>query len=150
MTPEERSMQGKELQENLVQRMKQWQKLETAAVSQTATIMEKTDHPLLRMVAEIIQHDSQMHHRVQQLIIDSMEKAPVAVPVEQLIHIWDAIEDHIRIERKTIEMATGSLEALKGSSSVVQQYLLQYLLADEQKHDKLLADLDLIKKKIYP
>ena len=143
-------MQGKELQENVVQRMKQWQKLETAAVGQTATIMEKTDHPLLRLVAEIIQHDSQMHHRVQQLIIDSFEKSPVSVPVEQLAQIWDAVEDHIRIEKKTIEMATGSLEALKGSSNVVQQYLLHYLLADEQKHDKLLADLDLIKKKMYP
>ena len=143
-------MPGKEQQESLVARMKQWLKLETAAVAQTATIMEKTEHPLIRLVAEIIQRDSQMHHRAQQFVIDSLEKASIPVPVQQLADIWDAIEDQIRIERHTIEMAEASLELLKGSASVVQQYVLSYLLADEQKHDKLLADLDLIKRKMYP
>ena len=33
---------------------------------------------------------------------------------------------------------------------MVQQYLLNYLLEDEKKHDKLLDDLELIKKKMYP
>jgi hypothetical protein len=143
-------MPGKEQQENLVARMKQWQKLETAAVAQTARIIEMTEHPLIRLVAEIIQRDSQMHHRAQQFVIDSLEKASIPVPVEQLTEIWDAIEEHIRIERRTIETAKESLALLKGSSSVLQQYVLSYLLADEQKHDKLLADLELIKRKMYP
>ena len=143
-------MPSKEQQEDLVARMKQWQKLETAAVAQTATIMDKTEHPLLRLVAEIIQRDSQMHHRAQQFVIDSLEKTSISVPVEQLTEIWDAIEDHIRIERHTIETAKASLELIKGSSAVLQQYVLSYLLADEQKHDKLLADLELIKRKMYP
>jgi bacterioferritin (cytochrome b1) len=143
-------MSGKEQQENLVARMKQWQKLETAAVAQTARIIEKTEHPLIRLVAEIIQRDSQMHHRTQQLVIDSLEKASIPVPVEQLTEIWDAIEEHIRIERRTIETAKESLGLLNGSSSVLQRYLLSYLLADEKKHDKLLADLELIKRKMYP
>ena len=30
------------------------------------------------------------------------------------------------------------------------EYLISYLLADEQKHDKLLDDLALIKKRMYP
>jgi hypothetical protein len=143
-------MPGKEQQENLVARMKQWQKLETAAVAQTARIMESTEHPLIRLVAEIIQRDSQMHHRAQQFVIDSLEKTSIPVPVEQLTEIWDAIEEHIRIERRTIETAKESLGLLKGSASVLQQYVLSYLLADEQKHDKLLGDLELIKRKMYP
>jgi hypothetical protein len=143
-------MSVKEQQEKLVEKMRQWQKLETAAVGQTATIMERSDHPLIQMVAEIIQRDSQNHHRVQQLIIDSYEKASVPVLVDQLVEIWDAIEEHIRIEKRTIEMAQGSLRALEGTKSPVQQYLLSYLLEDERKHDKLLADLELIKKQMYP
>jgi hypothetical protein len=143
-------MSTKEKQEALAKRMVQWQKLETAAVAQTAGIIGKTDHPLLRTVAEIIQRDSQMHFRVQQLILDSLQQEPINVVVDQLAEIWDAIEEHIRIEKRTIEVAQESLKAIEGTHMVVQQYLLQYLLADEQKHDKLLADLELIKKKMYP
>ena len=142
-------MSTKEQQEILVNKMVQWQKLETAAVTQTANIMGKAEHPLIRLVAEIIQRDSQMHFRVQQAIIDSLTTS-VHVPVEQLAEIWDTIEEHIKIEKRTVEMAQASLKALEGSHSVIAQYLLRYLLADEEKHDKLLADLELIKKKMYP
>ncbi|MBW2533705.1 MAG: hypothetical protein JRI55_19610 [Deltaproteobacteria bacterium] len=142
-------MSTKEQQDILQHKMTQWQKLETADVAQTANIIGQTDHPLIRTVAEIIQRDSQMHFRVQQLILDSLSDT-VAVPVEQLAQVWDAIEEHIKIEKRTIEMAEASLKALEGGHNVVQQYLLSYLMADEQKHDKLLADLELIKKKMYP
>ena len=143
-------MSTKEKQEQLLQKMKQWQKLETAAVGQTANIMARTEHPLIRTVAEVIQRDSQMHHRVQQVIIDSLEEASIPMLLDQLTEVWDAIEEHIRIEKRTIEVARACLDALEGTHNVVQQYLLSYLLADEQKHDKLLADLELIKKKMYP
>lgn len=143
-------MSTREQQEILKHKMVQWQKLETAAVAQTADIIGRTDHPMIRAVAEIIQRDSQMHFRVQQLIIDSLAEGAVAVPVEQLVEVWDAIEEHIRIEKRTIEMAQASLAAIEGTHNVVQQYLLSYLLADEEKHDKLLADLELIKRKMYP
>jgi bacterioferritin (cytochrome b1) len=140
----------KEQQQVLVEKMKQWQKLETQAVSQTAKIMESTEHPLIRMIAEVIQRDSQNHHRVQQLIIDSYEKEKVPLLQDQVADVWDAIEEHIRIEKKTIEMAKASLGALEGTREVLQRYLLNYLLTDEEKHDKLLADLDLIKRQMYP
>ena len=142
-------MSTKEQQEILVNKMVQWQKLETAAVTQTANIMGKAEHPLIRLVAEIIQRDSQMHFRTQQMIIDSLTTS-IHVPVEQLVDVWDAIEEHIKIEKHTIEIAQASLKALEGSHSVIAQYLLSYLLADEEKHDKLLADLELVKKKMYP
>ncbi len=143
-------MSTKEKQEALVQQMKVWQKLENAAVSQTSKIMEETDHPLIRAVAEIIQRDSHMHYRVQQLIIDSLEKEAIPVLIDQLDKVWGTVEKHIEIERKTIEAARQSLEAIQGTRNVVQQYLLNYLMQDEKKHEKLLEDLDLIKKKMYP
>jgi hypothetical protein len=143
-------MSTKEKQEALVETVKRWQKLEDAAVTQTSRILEETDHKLIRAVAEIIQRDSQMHRRVQQLVIDSLEKEAVPVLIDQLEKVWDSIDTHIQIEKKTIEMADESLKAIEGTKNVVQIYLLNYLLEDEKKHDKLLSDLDLIKKKMFP
>jgi hypothetical protein len=143
-------MTTKEKQEKITAQMKTWQKLEDAAVTQTAKILELVEHPLIRAVMEIIQRDSQMHRRVQQLIVDSWEKERINVCTDELAAVWEAIEQHIQIERKTIELAQAGLAEIKNTNSVVQQYLLSYLLADEQKHDKLLADLDLIKRKMYP
>ncbi len=143
-------MRTKEKHEKIVNTMQRWQKIENAAVTQTARIMEESDNQLIRLVMEIIQRDSNLHHRVQQTIIDSLTREAINVPVDDLSKVWDSIEKHIAIEKQTIALAKESLEALEGTRSVVQQYLLSYLLADEEKHDKLLADLALIKKGMYP
>ena len=44
----------KELQEKLVATMKHWQGIEAAAVASTTEILQQTDNPLIRLVAEII------------------------------------------------------------------------------------------------
>ena len=143
-------MSTKEKQKELVRILKHWQALENAAVAQTAKIMTETNHPLIRLVMEVIQRDSNMHHHVQELIIETMEKEYLALAPEDLAGVWESVEKHIEIEKQTIEMASQCLAALKDSSkTVMQQYLISYLLIDEQKHDKLLADLELIKKGMY-
>lgn len=143
-------MSVKEALEQTAGTMKKWQKIEKAAVRQTALIMEQADHPLIRMVAEIINHDSQLHYRVQQLLIDSIEKSALNIDYRQLAKVWSAIEEHIALEKKTIEFAQKSLKALEGTKNPIQQYFLEYLQADEQKHDLMLEKLALIKLKMYP
>jgi hypothetical protein len=143
-------MTTKEQQQALVDQLRDWQKLENAAIAQTAKIMEETDHPLIRAVAEIIQRDSHMHYRVQQLIIDSFEEKSIPILIDQLDKVWATAEKHLQIERKTIDAAEKSIAALEKTRNVAQLYLLKYLLEDEKKHEKLLSDLDLIKKKMYP
>ncbi len=143
-------MSTKEKQEKLVEHMKTWQKLENATIRQTAQILEETDHPLIRLITELIQRDSSMHYQVQQMIIDSFEKDSVPMLLDQLDKIWGTVEKHIQLERKTVDLAQESLKAIEGTHNVVQQYLLNYLLEDEKKHDRLLSDLELIKKKMYP
>ncbi len=64
-------MSTKELQEKLVSAMTRWQEIEDAAVATTEHIIEKTSHPLIRTVMEIIQTDSKRHHQVQQMISES-------------------------------------------------------------------------------
>jgi len=143
-------MSMKENLEKLANIMKRWQKLENAAIAQTARIMEETEHPLIRAVMEIIHNDSQNHYRIQQLIIDSVEKEYINVFTDDLAKVWESIERHIALEKQTIKMAAESFAALEGSKNVVQLYLLDYLKTDEEKHDKLLADLDRIKRAMYP
>jgi hypothetical protein len=112
--------------------------------------MEETDHPLIRTVMEIINQDSQMHYRVQQLIRDSIEAKAINIDYGELAKVWSAVEKHIEIEKQTIALATEALEALAGTKNPVQIYFLEYLKQDEEKHDRLLDSLNKIKLKMYP
>ncbi len=143
-------MKTKELQQGLVSDMRKWQKIEDASVSSTGQIIEKTENPLLRLIMEIIQHDSQMHHHVQEFIADSIERKAVSLTSDELAKVWDLIERHIDLEKKTVEIAEQTIASLKGQQGmIVQEYLLNYLLEDERKHNDLLGHLDNIKKGIY-
>ena len=143
-------MSTKEIQEKLVENMKQWQRVEDASVASTGRAIEKTGNPLIRIVMEVIQRDSLMHYRVQQLIADSLQRDTVSLSTDELADVWDIIESHIKIEKKTIQLAEEALAHLEGKKMIVQEYLLNYLLADEKKHDSLLAQLETVKKGMYP
>ncbi len=143
-------MSTKEMQAELVEKMKQWQKIEDASLASTGKIMAATDNKLIRLVMEIIQLDSQMHHRVQDFIVSTLEREAVTVTPDDMSAVWSAIEDHIKIEKRMVEYVSGTLEQLKGKKMLAQEYLLNYLKTDEQKHDKLLEDLEAVKKGMYP
>ena len=141
----------KDIQDKLVDNMKKWQKIENAAVAQTGAIMDKTDNAVIKIVMEIIQRDSQMHHRVQQLIVDTLESQAVTLSPDDLAHVWTQIEGHIHTEKETIALAKDSLAAIQNRKGmVIQGYLLEFLKVDEQKHDMLLDALEKIKGGMYP
>ncbi len=143
-------MSTKEVQEKLVENMKKWQKIENASIHSTGKIMDNTENTAIRQVMEIIQQDSSMHYRVQGLIVDSLTKESLSMNPEELADIWDMVETHIKLEQKTIEFAKEAMEALKGKKMVIQEYFLNYLLADEEKHNELLETLEKIKSGMYP
>jgi DNA transposition AAA+ family ATPase len=130
--------------------MKSWQKVENAAIASTAKVMEKTDNPVIRQIMEIIQRDSATHYRVQELVRMSLEDEALRLTPEELSEIWDMVDHHIKIEQKTLGLAKEALSAIKGKKMVVQEYLLDYLTRDEEKHNTLLANLEKIKKGMYP
>jgi uncharacterized membrane protein (DUF106 family) len=127
----------------MVEVLRRWQGLERQAMSDTAEVMEKTSNPLIRIVMEIIRHDSLMHHRVQQFLIDTVTRQAVTLTREEIGDVWDAIVAHDKMERRTIELATQLREKARDP---VHQQLLDYLLTDEKKHDGLLNKLDELKK----
>jgi rubrerythrin len=144
-------MSTKEAQEKIVSNMTKWKKIENASVSSTGKIIEKTENPIVRLVMEIIQRDSQMHFRVQDLIADSLTTKAVSLSPDEVGDVWSLIEKHIELEKSTIQLAKDSLRAIEGKKGMtVQAYLLEYLLKDEEKHDAILEKLETIKKNMYP
>ncbi len=143
-------MSTKEIQEKLVNNMRRWQKIEDASVASTGRVIEKTDNPIVRLIMEIIQRDSQMHYRVQDLIADSLEGKTIVLNPEELGEVWEMVEQHIKLEKKTMELAQEALDAIKDKKMNVQQYLLEYLMIDEDKHNKVLEKLEMIKNQMYP
>ena len=143
-------MSTKEAQEAIVANMKSWMKIENASVASTGKVIEKTDNPIVRLVMEIIQRDSQIHYRVQEMIADSLTTKTISLTPEEVADVWDMIEKHIALEKKTVELADQALAAIKGKKMMVQEYLLQYLLEDENKHNTILERLQGVKDKMYP
>ena len=128
--------------DNMTRILRKWQKIERDSMNATAEISEKTESPLIRLLMDIIRHDSHMHHRVQQFLIDSVTKESPTVSREDIAEVWDSIEAHDQIERRTIELA----EQLKKEAwTPVHKLLLDYLLRDESKHDSLLQQLSEVK-----
>jgi hypothetical protein len=133
--------------EDLVAVLRQWQKVEDGAVTQTTKIMEKTTNPFIRLVMEIIRQDSVMHKRVQQVMLDGLEKEAFSLTPEELGAIWDLVEHHAELEKETLVLAE---KARKNCRLFIHRHLLTYLLEDEQKHDRLLSQLEDFKRGLYP
>ncbi|MCP4200049.1 MAG: hypothetical protein GY762_23150 [Proteobacteria bacterium] len=146
-----KKMTTKEAQQRIVDNMRKWQKIEDASVASTGQVIAKTANPIIRLIMEIIQQDSQMHYRVQELIADSLSKKAITVNSEEIGKVWSLIERHIALEKSTVRLAKSSLDAIEGKKGMlVQAYLLEYLLKDEEKHDVILEKLEAIKKGMYP
>ncbi|MGP8242962.1 MAG: hypothetical protein ACLQVN_00410 [Bryobacteraceae bacterium] len=133
--------------EELTAILENWQALETATISHTTEVIAKTKNPLIRLLMEIIRQDSEMHYRVQQVLLDGIERQAFSLTPEELGDIWEMVEKHAAMEKETIELAE---KALKNCRLFVQRHLLTYLIEDEKKHDRLLGQLEDFKRNIYP
>ena len=143
-------MSTKEVQEQLVNSMRHWQKIEDRSVESTGQVIAKTENPLIRLVMEIVQRDSQIHHRVQQFIIDSLGNKPVSLTPEEMGSISEMIDNHLKIEEQMVELVDKALADVKDKKMIVQEYLLNFLIEDEKKHAAMLHALDKVKKGMYP
>ena len=137
----------KEALQGLVATLRKWQGIEDGSVALTSSILEKTRNPLIQLVMEIIRQDSIMHKKVQQAILDSLEKEAFSLQVEELAEVWDMIEKHDQAEKEAIRLAE---EAKRACPLVIQRQLLDYLIEDEKKHDRLMGNLEDFKRNIYP
>ncbi len=133
--------------EELTGVLRRWQKLEDSTIEHTTAVIDKTGNSLIKLVMEIIRHDSVMHKQVQQVMLDSLEKEAFSLTPEELADIWDMIEKHAAMEKETIALAE---KAQRNCRLFVLRHLLSYLIEDEKKHDRLLTQLEDFKRGIYP
>jgi len=143
-------MSTKEVQEQLIDILNRWKSVENASVKSTEAILDKTENPVIGMIIGMINRDSQFHYRVQDFLVEILEGKTVTLTPDDLGEIWDGVEKHIEIEKNTIKLAKEALELLKGRKMVIHEYLLNYLMIDEEKHNAVLDTLALIKKGMYP
>jgi hypothetical protein len=135
-------MSTRELQRRLIENLREWQKLENAQITLTGTVLEETSNRIVAMVMEIIQRDSQMHLRVQQLLIDSLESEVVTIAPEEVDLLRQHLAEHLAMEEETVRLARDNLESLAGRQFLVQEFLLDFLRRDEEKHRDLLTALE--------
>ena len=146
-----RAKSKKAIQEGLIANMEAWRKIENQLAASTGHVMEVTENPIVRLVMEIIQRDSQMHYRVQEWISDSLTGKVVTLTPEEIAAVWGLVEEHIKLEQKTVDLAKEAIELIGGSKAMqVQSYLLEYLLEDGEKHNRLLERLEASQKGMYP
>ena len=140
-------MTMKEQQDEMVKNLKNWQKLESQSISNTAQVIQNTDHPIIQLIMEIIQRDSQMHRYVQGWIAHSLERKAITLCPDDMVEIWNTVEQHIDLEKQMLENVRTQLSKMEDKSILlVQQYLLKYLEDDETKHNNLLSYLETVKK----
>lgn len=143
-------MTTKEIRQDLVKRMQYWQTVERKSVASTTAVLEKTNHPLLRLVMEIIRRDSELHERVQQFIIDAVESKPVTLAPDDLAALSAPLEQHLRLEDQMVEAVNASMAQVRGHKMLIEEYLLDFLVQDEKKHATMLRALDQVKRGMYP
>ena len=131
----------------IVSVLRKWQEIEDGSIASTTQVIAKTKNPFIRLVMDIIRQDSVLHKKVQQFMIDSLEKEAVSLTPEELGEIWEQVERHAEMEKATIELAD---QLRKNCRLFVQRHLLTYLVEDERLHDRLLGQLEDFKQKIYP
>jgi hypothetical protein len=143
-------MTTKQIRQDLVERMRRWQAVERDSLNSTAAVLAKTSHPLLRMVMEIIQRDSELHERIQQFVIDALEKKPVTLTPDDMGDISALLERHLRLEDQMVDAVNDSVACVRGHKMLVEEYLLDFLLQDEKKHAVMLRSLEQVKRGMYP
>jgi len=127
--------------------LRKWQGIEDDSVENTTTLIKQTKNPLIRLIMEIIRQDSIMHKRVQQAILDSLEQEAFTLQPEEVSDIWEMIEKHDEAEQEAIRMAE---RARRVCPLIIQRQLLEYLIDDERKHERLMGHLEGFKRRLYP
>lgn len=134
-------MSTRELQHRLLESLREWQQLEDAQIVLTDRVLERTGNQFVAVIMEIIRRDCQMHYRVQQLLIDSLESAVVTIAPADVDCVQAQLAAHLELKQKTMGLAQAQLAALSGQRFLVQEYLFDFLRRSEQMHVDLLTAL---------
>jgi hypothetical protein len=134
-------------EEKLVNLMNEWLNLEDQTISLSENLMKKSSNPFVKVIMEIIKHDSQKHKIMQRFVIDALTREAVHLTPQELIPIADVLEKHIQAEAKSMGLANACATE---SRNYFVDFIVNSLTDDEIKHHNMLKTLDHIKSAVYP
>ncbi len=138
-------MSTRELQQRLIENLREWQKLENAQIDLIEGAKEQPRNPVVALVMEIIARDSEAHRRMQQLLIDSLESRVVTIAPPDVDAVADRLIAHLELQEQTVRLAQDNLASLAGKKFLIQELLLEALRHDEEKHRGLLRALEVFR-----
>lgn len=132
-----------DLNDYLQELLSEWIKIEDLSISSTTDILKKSENPIVHIVMEIIRQDSVMHRKIQQLLLNNIN-TDLKLSKDEVNDVIQLIEQHNIIEMKSINYAN---ECISQLNNPIQKLFFEYLLNDENKHFKLLDDIQNLTKK---
>ncbi|MCX6153384.1 MAG: hypothetical protein NT007_04405 [Candidatus Kapabacteria bacterium] len=123
----------------LIDILRQWQKIEDISIRATTEIIVNAKNPLIHLIMEIIRHDSTIHYRVQSLLLNHLEGKKISFDFASDSNYLHLLKEHDAHEKQTIVLAK---QALENTDSIIVKFLLEYLLTDEKKHDVLMENIN--------
>ncbi len=128
------------------QGIRKWQLVEDTTIESCEALIDATGNELVKTIAGVIKADSIKHKEILAVITDALNGTITLAP-EELGGLSSLLDNHIKIERDSIALAT---EEFENSRHFVVRELLSYLLEDERKHYKLMSQLNDFKRQLYP
>ena len=123
-----------------------WQEMEDETIAMCEEIMSSTDNAIVKTMVGVISADSAKHKQILSLITQALE-GTVTLDPDELGKISGLLDKHMDLEKQSIDMA---MREYDNSRHFVVRHLLSYLLQDEQKHMKILNQLNDYKRHLYP
>ena len=85
--------------------LRTWQAVEGETIARANDTIAKTRNPLVQLVMEIVRQDSAMHRRVQQALLDTLERQRATLTSRERKEIWDVVGRRAEMEKYTAELA---------------------------------------------
>jgi hypothetical protein len=136
---------GRNRIQQIITQLREMQEIERSNLVHATQVMERSDNPLVRQLMDISAADALQRHKVCQFIIDSLTTSVELTP-EELELVWQEIESYHSRDRNTIQMAKELRDSVR---FFVQNSMLEYLVLDAEKEDKLLDRLEDFKKLVF-
>jgi hypothetical protein len=143
-------MSMRERYEQIASTMTDWKLLEKRSAESIEKVKEKCGNPLICLMMDIIENDSRIHERLQELIVSSLQRQQITLNLDEVGEVIELIRDHTRIKDEMVQKTESMLEQLKDKSLRIQEFLLQTIIADEKKHKEMLEGVEKIRQGLYP
>jgi len=143
-------MTMKETNQKIVDQIRGWRDLDNKSASLIEETIARCDHPVVCTVMEIIRRDAELHSRVVDLIVESMERRPLTMSLDQFGEVVGLIQKHLEVKEQMAKAMDETLSLAKDKSLGIQRFLLTYVLEDERKHQAMLQGIEQVKRTLYP